>query len=90
MFKVVYNDCYGGFGLSAKAESILKDLGHEDTYYIPRHHPDLIYVVELLGQEANSRFSDLKIKQLKGDKYYICEYDGLETVIEDFISCKQY
>lgn len=74
--KVVYNTCYGGFGLSEKALDIL---GKEYYYDIPRHDPDLVAVVEMLGEKANSRYASLAIAEVKGP-YRIREYDGLEWV----------
>lgn len=140
MKKVVYNRCYGGFGLSpvaikrylelarpeitptfyteewsgrfgvlytkVKAEDIkkyddfitlLKDYGDhpEETSYIgpcfyeiddyfdywsiKRSDPNLVKVVEELGEKANGRHASLAIKEVEG-KYRVCEYDGSEWV----------
>lgn len=49
---------------------------------IPRHHPDLVKVVETLKDKADGRFSELKIAKIKGNLYRIDEYDGWETVVE--------
>jgi hypothetical protein len=83
--KVVFNGRYGGFGLSEKAEKMLAKLKHVsevDTYEIPRHDPDLVKVVEELGDEANGYCANLRIKEIKGNKYIIDDYDGLERVLE--------
>ncbi len=87
MIKVVYNDCYGGFGVSEKAFQKLKDLGvdYKDSYSvwnIPRHDPRFVQVVEELGKEASSMYANLKVTTIEGNKYRIDEYDGMETVIE--------
>lgn len=47
---------------------------------IPRHHPELIEVIETLKEKANGRFADLKIETLNGTQYLIQEYDGLESL----------
>ena len=89
MFEVVYNDCYGGFSLSDKALSWLKERGldledntypHEDE--LPRHHPLLIKCVKELGSEAGNELSKLVIAEVSSQsgKYLIREYDGLEWI----------
>lgn len=64
---------------------------HDDHYvsgYIstegdyPRHDPELAKTVEDLGSEANGSHAHLKIKELKGNRYVIDEYDGSERVVE--------
>lgn len=82
MFKVVYNECYGGFGLSERAKSWLAEQGLQFEYddEIPRHHPLLIKCVETLKSEADGDFADLKIKEVEG-LYIIREYDGHESVV---------
>lgn len=92
MSKVVYNNCYGGFGLSEKAKEMLSQLkGTEVSHVtrIPRHDRDLVAVVEKLGTEASGRYASLKIANISSDRYRISEYDGVERVItpetEDYI-----
>ena len=92
MVKVVYNSCFGGFGLSAKALAelrVLKEAKGEMfdstdywTGWLPRHDPDLVAVVEKLGEEASGKRAALRVKELKGKRYRIDEYDGSETVRE--------
>lgn len=82
MIKVVYNNCHGGFNLSEKAIAMLSELGIQFEGEIERHNTDLVKVVETLGDEANSCYSALAIKEIKGTQYIIREYDGLETVVE--------
>ena len=81
--KVVYNDYYGGFGLSEKAQKLLNELKGEevDCYDLPRHDKDLVAVVEELGSEASGRFNSVKIAEIESDRYRISEYDGWEKVI---------
>jgi len=67
--------------------------GHlgDDEHYLgsfdmvnDRADPDLVAVVEQLGKEANSKYSELKIVDIPDDvKWFIVEYDGLEHVAEE-------
>ena len=84
MTKVVYNDCFGGFGLSTKAQELYKEFSGKDfvDFECPRHDLNLVMVVEQLGVLANDQFSNLKIAEIEGNKYLIKEYDGKENVIE--------
>ena len=93
MTKIVYNTCFGGFGLSQKAKDRYWELKGEsmpESWWeidLDRADPALVQVVEELGGEANGAYADLKIHELEsGTKYIIDEYDGLETVmtIDDF------
>ena len=92
--KVVLNRCYGGFTLSDRALSMLREMKSNDdinmhSYSYPnnkdgfyRHDPDLIGVVEQLGAEASGPCAKLGIKEIEGTKYIIREYDGMEWVLE--------
>jgi hypothetical protein len=57
-----------------------------DSYYIPspdRDDPDLIAVVESMGESANGRHAKLKIVEIPdGVEWEIDEYDGMEQVSE--------
>ena len=84
--KVVYNACYGGFGLSKEAMARLEELGSTlnrtySTWEFFRHDPLLVQVVEELGDKASAWASKLRIEEVSGP-YRIEEYDGLETVYE--------
>ena len=67
--------------------------GHagNDDYYISnydhcenRADPDLIAVIEEMGEKANSWAADIAIIEIPDDvKWHIHEYDGLEHVAED-------
>ena len=85
-YKVAFNGCYGGFVLSDKAISRLKELGvklDDDYEYrdMPRHHPLLIRVIEELGKEASGDYSNLCISTIDSPLYKIDEYDGSESVV---------
>ena len=84
-YKVVFNGCFGGFGLSPKAISRLKELGvqYDDDYeynYMDRHDSLLVQVVEELGSEASDKYSNLCISTIDTPLYIIDEYDGSESV----------
>jgi hypothetical protein len=92
--KIVINRCFGGFGLSQRAEALFHriekvkpddEANHE--YFsdrdIPRDHPTLVRIVEKLGKAAWGTYSELKIIEVPDDvNWYIEEYDGLEHVAE--------
>jgi hypothetical protein len=49
-----------------------------------RSDPDLIAVIEELGEEANGMCAEIKIVKIPADvKWHIEEYDGAEWVAED-------
>jgi len=90
MAKIVFNDCFGGFGVSDKAIQRyweIKGLPVPDDFTRfdleeDRADPILVQVVEELGDEANIVYSDLQIRELPaGTLYRIDEYDGSETVM---------
>ena len=87
MTKIVFNGCFGGFGISEAGFKRYVELGGtaEDAYELDRGNradPILAQVVEELGKKANTRFSDLMIRELPaGTKYRIDEYDGNERVV---------
>ena len=86
MTKIVYNACYGGFGLSDEAMRRyceIKGIAEETIYDgdIERTDPVLVQVVEELGDKANGDCAMLRIAELSaGTLYRIDEYDGLEQV----------
>lgn len=90
MVKIVYNACYGGFGLSDEALDLYEKLtGNRPEWHddFVRHDPHLVAVVEQLGERANGSYSELVIAEVPaGTKYRIDEYDGLESVmtVEDY------
>jgi len=96
MTKIVYNTCYGGFGLSKAAIARYWEIRGEpkpehwavwDERELNRGDPILVQVVEELGKDANDGFSKLAIRELEpGTQYRIDEYDGYESVmtIDDY------
>jgi hypothetical protein len=83
--KVVINTTYGGYSLSKEA---YEELGIEwDGYGYEfdkdRTNPNLIKVVEKLGDAANGKYTQLKVVEIPDDvEWEIEEYDGLEWVSE--------
>ncbi len=65
--------------LSLEGRTLLNS-AHIDVQSFPRHDADLVAVVEELGSAANGSFAALNIVDLEGNRYYIDEYDGNETV----------
>jgi len=69
------------------------DAGHagEDDHYLSdydmtenRADPDLIAVIEELGDKANTRYGNISIVEIPDDvKWHIHEYDGMEHVAEN-------
>lgn len=84
--KVAFNQCFGGFSLSTEGKALLKKLdpslkeGCDWGYTDHRHNPALIEVIETLGDKAGGPYAKLRIEEITGDKYYIDEYDGFESV----------
>lgn len=71
MVKIVYNTCYGGFGLSPRAIKRYAELKGIDP-------------VQELRDLANGPYAQLKIIDIEaGTKYRIEEYDGLEEIETD-------
>lgn len=80
--KIVINVCYGGFGLSDAANSLLKSRG-VDIDNLDRDSPELVAVVEKLKGRANDRFSKLKVIEIPDDtQWEIGDYDGVEYIYD--------
>lgn len=88
--KIVLNRYYGEFGLSDRAKELLESLvGSEVSLTDIRYNKecrtdrDLIKVVETMGSDANSAFSNLKIIRIPNNitDWDIIEYDGLEDIV---------
>lgn len=77
-----YTDIFDAdFGSTFKANDIDYDVFNEhfvSIYNFERTDPILAQVVEELGKEADGEYSELKVVEFSGNKYRICEYDGLE------------
>ena len=86
MTKIIYNACYGGFGLSPLAQAALLSAGYtqdevDDFRYHNRHDPRLVHVVETMGYEAaGGPCSELRVHEISGTKYRVSEYDGFEHI----------
>ena len=88
--KIVINKCYGGYSLSKEAIDLyVKYSGKNRSEInewggnITRNDPNLIRVVEELGDKANGEFAELKIVEIPDDvDWVIEEHDGLEWVAE--------
>jgi len=98
--EIVINIAYGGFSISAKAIKLYNeyriqndllphecDMSHDDCYCLLRSDPILIQVIKELGNEANGKHCELKIKSIEKDLYdlncyIIDEYDGKESLIK--------
>ncbi len=90
-FKIVYNDCYGGFDLSARGLNEYNRRTSRNIVlpdYIDREDPILITMIETMdAKDINSKNSKLKIKVFdKKFKEFLLwyEYDGKETVSIDY------
>jgi hypothetical protein len=90
---IILNGCYGGFGLSEKACSILKECKHNENsneWHFRKHSqrtdPDLVNVVLCLGRAADGYNASLEIQYIPrehylADAYSITEYDGIESLV---------
>ena len=81
--KFVINRCYGGFGLSNEARKALGMTENEWDSEIRRDDPELIKVVEEMGEDAEGSSADLEIVEIPDDAtdWEVDEYDGLERII---------
>ena len=78
--RVVINRDWGGFELSDIALDLL---GIQFASKIERNDPRLVDVVEKLGKEAGTKYSNLLVVEIPDNMpYYIHEYDGFETIHE--------
>ena len=69
-----------------KAGSPYSDATHIGSYefYDQRNDPDLIAVIEEMGDAANSWAADIVIVEIPDDvEWHIHEYDGMEHVAEN-------
>lgn len=85
---IVINTCYGGFGISDRAEreyKVLAGITNPDWshYDIARDDPYFVKIVRDLGMAANGPYANLKVVEVPADvDWTIEEYDGNEWVAE--------
>jgi hypothetical protein len=85
MKKVVINKCFGGFGLSKEALSLL-GVENYGPYEADAMRTDslLVEVVEELGERASGEYARLKVVKIPEDvKWSISQRDGNEWIVED-------
>jgi len=85
--EILYNGCYGGWGMSEKAEELYKSLKGDDDINIYslsiRTDPVLINLCKEMGKDFNCKYGNVKIIKIPKryeNHYFIHEYDGKETV----------
>ena len=88
MTSVLYNNCYGGFRLSAQAFAEYQRRGGtcEAEYDIARDDPIMVAVVKDMGTRAHDKYAEICIATVPApfEKHFrISEYDGLERVVVD-------
>ena len=90
--EVLFNDCYGGWGISNKASKLYKLRKTENSNnYLSnkRSDPILIQIYKELGDEFDrEKYSKTGIEIIPKkyeNHYYISEYDGIEKVEIDYI-----
>ena len=85
MKKIVINTCYGGFNLSDKAIERLSCTDNPTKIWdIARDNSTLVSLVEELGEEANGKYSELKIVEIPNDvEWHIVDIEGNEYIAEN-------
>ena len=91
--KVVYNTAYGGFSISKTCAEWMADRGNKECmdllrqenfggylYETPRHDALLNLAIEELGIKQCG--DALATHELRGDRYFIDDYDGMEKIVE--------
>ena len=91
--EVLYNNCYGGWQISDKANELytLRKTYNSKNYLSERNDPILIQIYNELGDEFDGKYSRTAIKRIPKiyqNYYYISEYDGLEKVDIDYTKYK--
>ena len=101
LIEILYNSCYGGWGISDKALELYK-LRNDDLEnlcisnvfcdeLLDRTDPILIQIFNELGDKINTKCSKIKIKKIPKiykNYYSISEYDGKERIDIDFTNNK--
>lgn len=72
----------GDFGDKATNDQIYENVVLCD-YNMDRTDKDLVYVVETIGEEADGNCASLEVVEIPdGVKWFIDDYDGIETIHE--------
>ena len=89
--KVVINKCWGGFGLNGlglaeynkrRVADGKEPVTSDDK--IERDDPDLVSVVEEIGEKSFGEYGKLKVVEIPdGVNWHIEQYGGMEHVAED-------
>ena len=90
--KIVLNGCYGGFGLSEKAEKYMSEHATPGYENCPEADPALVSFIETFGSEAASADlgAKLEVTEIKdGTIYRASEYDGWEDWTPIGMQCLQ-
>ena len=84
--KIVINCDYGGFSVSDECLDELRRLHNNpdlDDWELKRDDPELVRLVETMGQNSYGRYAHLKIVEIPEDvDWILVEYDGMEHVAE--------
>jgi len=85
--KIVINRCFGGFSLSQDAISLYNkysdNILRNGYAEVDRNDPDLVRVVEELGDKADGGCASLKVVEIPEDvSWNIDDYDGIEHIAE--------
>lgn len=83
-YDVFYTDIFDkDFGSTFKGNDIDDDVFNDHFVSMrnfKRTDPILVQVVEELGDKANGECAELTVAEFSGNKYRVCEYDGMEWV----------
>lgn len=79
--EVVINACYGGYGLSDKADRYLANKYGCDGKNLDRDDERLIECVKMLGENAGGSCAELAIETIPACySFDVEEYDGFESI----------
>ena len=85
--EVLYNDAYGGYGLSDKAKKMFEERKTNEDFEDDRDTPLILQIFYELGVEFSGKFCQVMSKKIpkkyKGF-YNITDYDGKEEVEIDY------
>ena len=93
----VFNDCYGGFGLSELAIHELIKIKKDklNIYDLERWDEDLVNIVKKLGKDVNDTYSNLKIYDIPRiyhdlNAVEITDNDGMESWTENIFLVTEF